>query len=183
MAEPMTAEQLSIQLSGNSGQLTAEQLRDDLLKISGWLHSMVNVASDECGDYPRTQADLELGEAAMAIEHIAGSVARISGMAAAPISYPGFPDHCSYNGGAVWGLAQRCAYFVAPRRSLLSMPAAWQQQFVDLISEANNRLGCDAFPMYSVQRRDEHGRFMQDPLADYRHTGPLPPAAPEPTHA
>lgn len=80
----------------------------------------------------------------------------------------------AYYNGPIWksfGLT-RAAYFVAPRRALQSMPQEWQEQFVRLMEQANERLGPDAFGEYSVQAR-EAGRFIKDWRADYRHTGPM----------
>lgn len=79
-----------------------------------------------------------------------------------------------YAHGPVWkafGLSY-CAYFVAPRRSLQSMPAEWQSRFLSLMQEAIDALPEEAFPEYTVQRRI-NGRFAKDPMADYRHTGPI----------
>lgn len=79
-----------------------------------------------------------------------------------------------YCHGPVWnafGLT-RSAYLVVPRRTLQSMPLEWQQRFVALMDEAQEQLPADAFPEYSVQRK-EAGRFVADPLRDYRHTGPI----------
>lgn len=80
----------------------------------------------------------------------------------------------AYSAGPIWesfGLG-RAAYFVVPRRTLQSMPLDWQQKFVALMDEAHATLPSDAFPEYSVQRKDG-GRFVADPLRDYRHTGPI----------
>lgn len=76
--------------------------------------------------------------------------------------------------GPVWkafGLT-RSAYLVVPRRTLQSMPLDWQERLVALMDEAQEQLPADAFPEYSVQRL-EGGRFVADPLRDYRHTGPI----------
>lgn len=79
-----------------------------------------------------------------------------------------------YSDGPIWnafGLS-RAAYLVVPRRTLQSMPLDWQQKFVALMAEAQAALPAAAFPEYSVQRK-EAGRFVADPLRDYRHTGPI----------
>ncbi|MGE8211389.1 MAG: hypothetical protein ACN6RH_17980 [Stenotrophomonas rhizophila] len=79
-----------------------------------------------------------------------------------------------YYHGPIWnafGLG-RAAYLVVPRRTLQSMPLDWQQKFVALMDEAQAALSATAFPEYSVQRK-EAGRFVTDPLRDYRHTGPI----------
>ncbi len=89
---------------------------------------------------------------------------------------PSEPVECPYYHGPVWdafGLT-RAAYLVVPRRTLQSMPMDWQQRFVALMAEAYERLPDCAFPEYSVLRK-EHGRFITDPLRDYRHTGPIAP--------
>jgi hypothetical protein len=78
-----------------------------------------------------------------------------------------------YSDGPIWnafGLG-RAAYLVVPR-TLQSMPLNWQEKFVELMDEAHAALPADAFPEYSVQRK-EAGRFVADPLRDYRHTGPI----------
>lgn len=84
-----------------------------------------------------------------------------------------------YYDGPIWkafGLG-RAAYLVVPRRTLQSMPLDWQERFVALMDEAQEQLPADAFPEYSVQRK-EGGRFFADPLRDYRHTGPIAPNQP-----
>ncbi|WP_053092115.1 hypothetical protein [Stenotrophomonas maltophilia] len=86
------------------------------------------------------------------------------------------PVECPYYHGPVWdafGLT-RASYLVVPRRTLQSMPLEWQQQFVALMDEAQAYLPADAFPEYTVRRQD-NGKFVADPLRDYRHTGPIPP--------
>ncbi|GEM_PF-769829 len=83
---------------------------------------------------------------------------------------------CTYSHGPVWDAfgISRAAYLVVPRRTLQSMPLEWQQRFVALMDEAHAHLPAEAFPDYVVQRR-ERGRFLTDPLRDYRHTGPIAP--------
>lgn len=79
-----------------------------------------------------------------------------------------------YSDGPIWnafGLG-RVAYLVVPRRTLQSMPLDWQKKFVALMDEAQAALPATAFPEYSVQRKAA-GRFVTDPLRDYRHTGPI----------
>ena len=80
----------------------------------------------------------------------------------------------AYSDGPIWnafGLGH-AAYLVVPRRTLQSMPLEWQEKFVALMDEAQEQLPAEAFPEYSVQRK-ERGRFVADPLRDYRHTGPI----------
>ncbi len=58
------------------------------------------------------------------------------------------------------------AYFVMPRLALTAMPLEWQERFVALMEEAND-MGLET-PEYYVNRRDERGRFVKDPWANYR---------------
>ena len=84
-----------------------------------------------------------------------------------------------YSDGPIWnafGLG-RAAYLVVPRRTLQSMPLDWQRKFVALMDQAHAALPAEAFPEYSVQRK-EAGRFVADPLREYRHTGPIEPKPP-----
>ena len=82
-----------------------------------------------------------------------------------------------YYHGPVWesAMLNRTSYFVLTKRELCSMPSEWQQRFVDLINEAEAALDItNTFREYRVQLVDPRGRFLTDPLADYRHTGPMP---------
>lgn len=67
---------------------------------------------------------------------------------------------------AMFGLSH-CAYFVVPRLALQSMPLEWQRKFVALIEEAE-MTGIET-PEYTILRRDEQGRYIDDPWANYRH--------------
>lgn len=74
--------------------------------------------------------------------------------------------------GPVWGHfgLSYSAYLVLPRVSLCSMPIGWQRRFVALMQEAERVLPPEGQGgTYSVHMRDERGRFVMDPLADYRH--------------
>ena len=59
-------------------------------------------------------------------------------------------------------------YLVLPRSLLQSMPDEWQTKFVELLEEAQDHFGPDADDNYTVQLRDQKGRFVEDPLADYQ---------------
>jgi hypothetical protein len=65
-----------------------------------------------------------------------------------------------------WFGLTRSAYFVVPRLALCAMPLDWQRRFVALMDEAE-AMGLET-PHYEVRRR-EHGQFIADPWADYRH--------------
>ncbi len=60
-------------------------------------------------------------------------------------------------------------YLVVPRSLLQSMPNEWQQRFVDTLKEMDD-FGLESPFGYSVQRRDDGGRFRADPFSPYRHT-------------
>ncbi len=62
------------------------------------------------------------------------------------------------------------SYLVIPRTLLEQMPVKWQQAFVFLLDQANDYF--DGIPdvRYSVHARHEStGKFIMDPLANYRH--------------
>lgn len=78
------------------------------------------------------------------------------------------PPRCSETSEPVWnwfGLTYS-AYFVMPRLALQAMPLDWQRRFVALMEE------CDDLdlvtPVYSVLRRDDRGRYCNDPWRDYK---------------
>ncbi len=54
------------------------------------------------------------------------------------------------------------AYWVVPRAVLQAMPVAWQTKFVKLMDELPET------PGYTVLRKDAAGKFMKDPLSNYR---------------
>jgi hypothetical protein len=81
-----------------------------------------------------------------------------------------------YADGPVWnefGLTY-ASYLVVARRALCSMPIEWQEQFVDLMRELHERLPEGTLDGdYMVKLRVD-GKFAKDPLAEYKHCGPLP---------
>ena len=62
-----------------------------------------------------------------------------------------------------WFSLSYAAYFVAPRLALQGMPIWWQKIFIWLVNMLPLEL-----PEYSCQRRDDRGRFIDDPWANYR---------------
>lgn len=56
------------------------------------------------------------------------------------------------------------SYFCVPRIVLQGMPIWWQKLFTWLIKMLPENL-----PDYTVRRKDDLGKFMSDPLGDYRH--------------
>ena len=67
-----------------------------------------------------------------------------------------------------WFELSYAAYLVIPRLGLDAMPEEWQQRFVDLLEEAYEKHGLITPSDYEVRRR-QHGRFVKDPWANYRH--------------
>lgn len=55
-----------------------------------------------------------------------------------------------------------CAYFTVPRLALQGMPLWWQKIFLWLVNMLPST------PEYCCQRRDENGKFIKDPWANYR---------------
>lgn len=65
------------------------------------------------------------------------------------------------------------SYFVVPRLILEAMPPEWQDQFCGLVEQAHELYVFDQQP-YEVRLRDASGRWVHDPLSDYRR-GVAPP--------
>lgn len=80
-----------------------------------------------------------------------------------------------YYDGPIWkafGLT-RASYAVWPRRVLQSMPVEWQRRFVELAGELNETFPDYQSADYTVLTKSK-GKFIKDPMREYRHTGPLP---------
>lgn len=67
-----------------------------------------------------------------------------------------------------WFGLSYASYLVVPRVLLEQMPAGWQHEFVLLLERAHEEYP-DAPTGYTVYRRDERGRFLADPLRQYRY--------------
>jgi hypothetical protein len=61
------------------------------------------------------------------------------------------------------------SYLVLQRSILQSTPIKWQRKFIKLIEELEEMASDieDLPSKYTVQLRDENGRFIKDPYADY----------------
>jgi hypothetical protein len=72
-----------------------------------------------------------------------------------------------------WFALSYASYLVLPRSVMQAMPADWQERAVALMEQVEERFG-DLYGAneYCVKLRGENGRFVPDPLANYRH----PPA-------
>lgn len=78
----------------------------------------------------------------------------------------------AYFNGPVWDYfcLTYSAYLVLPRVSLCSMPLYWQRRFVALMKQAEQMLPQELQGgEYAIQLRGPRGRFVKDPLCDYRH--------------
>ena len=86
---------------------------------------------------------------------------------------------CDYIGGPMWlwfNLSY-AAYLVLPRRLICEMPNVWQKRLVELLDEFEAMLGDylsdgDLQTNYQVTLR-KRGRYITDPLRNYRHPGPI----------
>lgn len=66
-------------------------------------------------------------------------------------------------------------YLVLPRSLMQGMPSGWQRRMVRLLDEARQVYDSDKIlDRYTVMLRGVGGRFVDDPLANYRHPPPLP---------
>lgn len=73
-------------------------------------------------------------------------------------------DHYSRTSGPIhhhFGLSY-CSYYTVPRLALQGMPVWWQKLFIFLVSMLPST------PEYVCQRRNDNGRFITDPWANYR---------------
>ena len=60
------------------------------------------------------------------------------------------------------------SYMVFQRTVLQSMPDEWQQQFVALLQEIEDKIDTSDFPTkYMVKAKNDKGQFIKDDLANY----------------
>lgn len=91
-----------------------------------------------------------------------------------------------YSEGRAWDELPRTNYLILPKRALCSMPSEWQERFFDAIDELKRTLEMPVTEVsgyhvqaysdchYSPEDDETVYDYCDDPLADYRHTGPLP---------
>lgn len=88
--------------------------------------------------------------------------------------------HPERHTGPVWnwfGLSYS-AYLVVPRSLMCGMPLEWQRRMVALIEESREVYDTAQInDRYVVHLAREDGRWLRDPLADYRHPPRLPYAS------
>ncbi len=83
----------------------------------------------------------------------------------------------AYFQGAMWEwfCMSRSSYLVIPRTLLCGMPGRWQEKFAALLNECRETYDSDKIADdYSVKLRGSDGRFIRDPLGNYRHPPSLP---------
>ncbi len=62
------------------------------------------------------------------------------------------------------------SYLVLPRSLLQAMPHEWQERFVACLDELREEWDSSRIKSnYSVYLRGDDGRYVRDPLANYRH--------------
>lgn len=74
-----------------------------------------------------------------------------------------------------WFELSYAQYLTVPRSVLQSMPIEWQHKFTELLYELDDKI--DWRPKsgrYWVRLKDDKGRYVHDPLMEYRHAKPLP---------
>lgn len=76
-----------------------------------------------------------------------------------------------------WFGLSYASYLVLPRSVLQAMPADWQARLIELLGELNERFEGHLQGDYQVQLRDDAGRFVADPLGNYRYPPKLDHAA------
>ena len=60
------------------------------------------------------------------------------------------------------------SYMVLPRTMLQSMPDNWQEKFIKLINEMDDKLGHhNKVYSYTVLSKDKNNKFMKDDLRNY----------------
>lgn len=81
-----------------------------------------------------------------------------------------------------WFELSYAQYLTIPRSVLQSMPEEWQYKFTELLEELDNTI--DWRPKsgrYWVKLKDDQGRYVHDPLMEYRHAPRLPYISEPPT--
>jgi hypothetical protein len=67
-----------------------------------------------------------------------------------------------------WFNLTYASYLVVPRSVLQSMPKEWQCKFISLLDEMNETIEWDEVGNYTVQMRNDEGKFIEDPYRDYQ---------------
>lgn len=72
-----------------------------------------------------------------------------------------------------WFSLSYANYLVLPRSLIQEMPIGWQRRMVKLLEEVSETFDLSKAPgglaNYAVQVRGARGKFVEDPLAAYRH--------------
>lgn len=74
-----------------------------------------------------------------------------------------------------WFGLTRARYLVLPRSLMEGMPDEWQEKMTALLDEMRETYDpCQINDNYTVYLRASGGRFLADPLSNYRHPPKLP---------
>lgn len=75
----------------------------------------------------------------------------------------------------LWFELTYSSYLVLHRSIMCAMPLEWQEKMVALLEEMDGIIdSSQLISKFTVQARDEKGRFIQDPYANYRHPPEIP---------
>lgn len=74
-----------------------------------------------------------------------------------------------------WFGLSYASYLVLPRTLLCGLPTDLQEELIDVLDKISNVYDYSKInDNYSVQLRGSNGKFIKDPLANYRHPSELP---------
>lgn len=77
-----------------------------------------------------------------------------------------------------WFGLSYASYFAIPRAVLEQMPVEWQRRFITCLREIEDHLDWESLQPknqgYMVKLRGPNGRFLPDPLSNYRHPRRIP---------
>lgn len=75
----------------------------------------------------------------------------------------------------LWFELTYASYLVLHRSAMCAMPIEWQEKMVALLDEMEDTIDADKMPQnFTINVRDERGKFIKDPYSDYRR-GPKVP--------
>ena len=69
----------------------------------------------------------------------------------------------------IWFGLTYASYLVLPRVVMESMSLEWQEKMVNLLNEIGEKREKFVGGNYAVNLRDEDGKYIRDPLRNYRH--------------
>lgn len=69
----------------------------------------------------------------------------------------------------LWFELSYAQFLTVPRLVMKSMPTEWQEKMAQLLREMDDTFDWRPDGQYWVRLRDDHGRFKDPELCDYRH--------------